>query len=125
MGDSGTLFLGFVISVLIIANYNIQYSLNVDEIFLLMFLPGVDMFRLFIQRIVSKKNPFLGDREHLHHYLLGFFGYRWAIILILSISILPSMLSFFIDSVIIIIFFINLYLFLFIFLKRSLSKKII
>ena len=59
MGDSGTLFLGFVISVLIIANYNIKNSLKVDEIFLLMFLPGVDMFRLFVQRILGKKKSFL------------------------------------------------------------------
>jgi UDP-GlcNAc:undecaprenyl-phosphate GlcNAc-1-phosphate transferase len=125
MGDSGTLFLGCIISLIIIANYNKLNFIKADEIFLIMLVPGIDMFRLFLQRIICKKNPFLGDREHLHHYLLGFFGYRWAIILILSISILPSMLSFFIDSVIIIIFFINLYLFLFIFLKRSLSKKII
>lgn len=119
MGDSGTLFLGFVISVLIIANYNIQNSLKVDEIFLLMFLPGVDMFRLFVQRILCKKNPFLGDREHLHHYLLKIYGYNFAIFSILVIAILPSLLNFFFDSKFLITFFIIFYLFLFIFLKKN------
>ena len=125
MGDSGTLFLGCIISLIVIANYNKLNFLKADEIFLLMLVPGVDMFRLFLQRILCNKNPFIGDREHLHHYLLEVCGYRLAIILILSISILPSILSFFIDSIVVIIFFIILYLLLFIFLKKKLSKKII
>ncbi len=125
MGDSGTLFLGCIISLLIIAYYNKLNFLKTDEIFLLMLVPGIDMLRLFLQRILCKKNPFIGDREHIHHYLLRFYGYRSAIILILLISILPSMLSFFINSKVLIIFFIIVYLFFFIFLKRKTSKKII
>ena len=125
MGDSGTLFLGCIISLIVIANYNKLNFLKADEIFLLMLVPGIDMFRLFLQRTLSKKNPFFGDREHLHHYLSRFYGYERAIILILSISILPSILNFFIDSIFLIIFFINFYLFFFIFLKIKLDKKII
>ena len=125
MGDSGTLFLGFVISILIIANYNIKNSLKVDEIFLLMFLPGVDMFRLFVQRILGKKNPFLGDREHLHHYFLKIYGYNHAIFSTLGIAILPSLLNLFFDSKFLIPFFIIFYLFLFIFLKKKIIKPVI
>mgnify|MGYP001283371450 FL=1 len=36
-----------------------------------MILPGVDMFRLFIIRIFSKKNPFYPDQNHIHHMLLN------------------------------------------------------
>lgn len=122
MGDSGTLFLGSFISLLVIANYNIENSLTVDQIFLLMFLPGVDMFRLFVQRILCKQSPFVGDREHLHHYLLKIYGFKFTILFILTISILPLMLSFFIDSKFVIIFFIIFYLSLFIFLKKKLTK---
>ena len=46
MGDSGTLFLGSIISLIVIVNYNKFNLLEVDEIFLLMFLPGIDMLRL-------------------------------------------------------------------------------
>ena len=81
MGDSGTLFLGSFISLLVVANYKNENSLNADQIFLLMFLPGVDMLRLFLQRILYKKNPFAGDREHLHHYLLKIYGYKFTILL--------------------------------------------
>ena len=123
MGNSGTLFLGCFISLLVIANYKKNF-VNADEIFLLMLVPGIDMFRLFLQRILYKKNPFIGDREHLHHYFLEVYGYRRSIILILLITILPSLLSFFIDSIVLTIFFITLYLLIFIFIKKKLNKKI-
>jgi UDP-GlcNAc:undecaprenyl-phosphate GlcNAc-1-phosphate transferase len=125
MGDSGTLFLGSFISLLVIANYKNENSLKIDQIFLLMFLPGVDMCRLFLQRLFCKKNPFVGDREHLHHYLLNIYGYKFTILSILLISILPSMFSFFINSKFIIIFFVILYLFLLFFLKKKLLNIVI
>jgi len=125
MGDSGTLFLGSIISLFVIANYTTTNLLKVDEIFLIMFLPGVDMLRLFIQRALNRKNPFMGDREHLHHYFLELFGYKISILSIMIISILPQLLNSFFDSKYIIVFFILLYLFLFTYLKIKLDKKII
>lgn len=119
MGDSGTLFLGSIISLIVIANYNEFKSFKVDEIFLLMFLPGLDMLRLFTQRILSGKNPFLGDREHLHHYLLSIYNYKYAIFLIILISILPSLLNLFLKSQYIIIFFTIFYFSLVYFLKKN------
>ena len=35
-----------------------------------MLIPGMDLLRLFFQRILSGSNPLKGDREHIHHYLL-------------------------------------------------------
>ena len=121
MGDSGTLFLGSIISLVLIANHNEFKSFKVDEIFLLMFLPGIDMLRLFTQRILSGKNPFLGDREHLHHYFLLIYSYKYAIFSIILISILPSLLNLFIKSQYLIIFFIIFYFSLIYFLKKRLK----
>ena len=121
MGDSGTLFLGSIISLVLIANHNEFKSFKVDEIFLLMFLPGIDMLRLFTQRILSGKNPFLGDREHLHHYFLLIYSYKYAISSIILISILPSLLNLFIKSQYLIIFFIIFYFSLIYFLKKRLK----
>ena len=125
MGDSGTLFLGSIISLFVIANYTTTNLLKVDEIFLIMFLPGVDMLRLFIQRALNRKNPFMGDREHLHHYFLELFGYKISILSIMIISILPQLLNSFFDSKYIIVFFILLYLFIFSYLKKKLTNKVI
>ena len=125
MGDGGTLFLGSIMSLIVIANYTKTNSLTVDEIFLLMFLPGMDMLRLFIERIYHKKNPFMGDREHLHHLLLTLYGYKFSISLILIISILPLLSNLFIPSEYVIIFFIVFYFFLLFLVKKKISKKII
>ena len=34
-----------------------------------MFYPVVELVRLFFFRIYNKKNPFLADRNHIHHAL--------------------------------------------------------
>ena len=125
MGDSGTLFLGCLISLLVIKNYQAANFLGIDEIFLLMFLPGLDMLRLFVQRIYNKKNPFVGDREHIHHYLLRLYGYKLSIFFVTSLSVAPLLLNFIFSSKFIIIFFIVLYFTLIIFLKTKINKKII
>ena len=73
LGDSGSLFLGCLIGLNIILNYNIEISkinFPVENIFIALMLPGLDMLRVFAIRIINKKNPFLPDRTHLHHLLL-------------------------------------------------------
>ena len=42
-------------------------------------VPGIDMLRLFIQRLLNKQNPFYGDRNHIHHLLLKKYGYNKTI----------------------------------------------
>lgn len=79
-GDSGSLLLSFLISIIVIHNH--KYGrIYAEEIFILMILPGLDMFRLFVSRIFNKKNPFYGDRNHLHHLLLNKYNNNQAILL--------------------------------------------
>ena len=59
------------ISILFITNYNKSF-IEVDEIFLVMFLPFIDSIRVTINRIIKNKSPFVGDRNHLHHLLESF-----------------------------------------------------
>lgn len=74
LGDSGSLFLGSLIGLNIIFNYNMEISkinFPVENIFIALMLPGLDMLRVFTIRIINKKNPFSPDRMHLHHLLLN------------------------------------------------------
>lgn len=71
LGDNGSYVIGFLFSYLFIKSYNYEVINYADKIFLIMILPGVDMFRLFIIRIFSKKNPFYPDQNHIHHLLLN------------------------------------------------------
>jgi len=69
-GDSGSYQIGFIISFIIVIFYNnFPNSLSVEKIFILMCLPGIDMFRLFIYRILNRKHPFKPDNKHIHHLL--------------------------------------------------------
>ena len=69
LGDSGNYFLSTLLGSLIILNNNAYKNFLAEEIFILLMLPGIDMLRLFLTRIKNKKNPFIGDRRHLHHFL--------------------------------------------------------
>jgi len=71
------------------------------------------MLRLFILRIINKKNPFKGDRQHLHHYLKNKFKNDYLVLisyLMLFLSPIIFMASKLMDNILIIIFFIGIYL---------------
>ena len=70
LGNSGSFFLPFMFGALFISAYNNNSNITSDEIVILMLIPGIDLLRLFFQRILSGSNPLKGDREHIHHYLL-------------------------------------------------------
>ena len=49
-----------------------QTSLNIksDLVFLFLCIPGYDLLRLAIVRILNKTHPFGGDQNHIHHILI-------------------------------------------------------
>ena len=55
LGDSGIYLLSSFIAFNIIYMHNIEQNIIADEIFLLMMVPGLDMLRLFLERILNKK----------------------------------------------------------------------
>lgn len=96
MGDTGSLLLGFMTSILCIMfvnSYNAQTELAtlihgekgaLVVALSILFVPVFDSFRVFITRIIKGISPFKADRTHLHHYLLdlGFTHSRTVTILI-------------------------------------------
>lgn len=117
LGNSGTLLNSFIISVLIIYFYN-QQLFFADEIFVIMMLPGIDMLRLFFQRILNKKNPFSPDRLHIHHLLINAYGQFHSIIVLQIITIIPYFF-FHLIGYQVIFFFIIFYLFFVSFLLKK------
>ena len=60
---------------IIIKTYKNNYTnFFVEEIIVILFIPLIDMLRLFFTRILKNNNPLNPDREHLHHILLNKFG---------------------------------------------------
>ena len=69
LGDSGSLSIPLLISFFFINSYNENYIHNVETIFIIMLIPGVELLRLAIFRLIKGRHPFKADRSHLHHYL--------------------------------------------------------
>ena len=69
LGDSGTYFISYIISIIFIKSYNSDKLFLCDEIFMIMILPGLELIRLFLIRGIKKKNPLMPDRQHVHHLL--------------------------------------------------------
>ena len=73
---------------------NLDLINDVDTIFIIMMIPGIDMLRMFIIRVINKKNPFRPDKNHLHHLLLTKFKYFKTIIIINIMIISPIFICF-------------------------------
>jgi UDP-GlcNAc:undecaprenyl-phosphate GlcNAc-1-phosphate transferase len=124
LGDSGSLFLGCLIGLNVVLNYNKEISkihYPVENIFIALMLPGLDMLRVFAIRIFNNKNPFLPDRTHLHYLLLDYGFSPIKILIIFFILILSPIIAnqyAIFSPVKIILFFIFLYSSLVIYLKK-------
>jgi UDP-N-acetylmuramyl pentapeptide phosphotransferase/UDP-N-acetylglucosamine-1-phosphate transferase len=80
MGDSGSLTIGLIISILAIKliGYDVsiiknEFALGISKpIFAMSVLvyPLIDTLRIFIYRAVQGVSPFSADRNHLHHRLI-------------------------------------------------------
>ncbi|HSU29075.1 MAG TPA: MraY family glycosyltransferase [Chitinophagaceae bacterium] len=78
MGDSGSLMIGLVNSILVIKFINVADSVSVTIPiqsavaigFAILIVPLLDTLRVFSIRIINGKSPFTPDRNHVHHLLL-------------------------------------------------------
>ncbi len=77
LGDSGSLFLGGIISIYIITvltnDYIISPEYDLHKILFvisILFYPIVDIIRIFFLRIIKGKSPFMPDKNHIHHLVL-------------------------------------------------------
>ena len=93
LGDGGTYLLAYIFGYCYIKLYNFNSDIYADQIVLIMILPGIELMRLFITRIIKKKNPFSADRNHLHHYLSKKFNLFNSTIITQSMIIFPFILS--------------------------------
>jgi len=89
LGNNGALIVSFVISYIFIKSNSSNISFYADEIFLIMMIPGVDLLRLAIFRLIKGKHPFSADRNHFHHLLLNNFGFNKTITILNFMTITP------------------------------------
>ena len=122
LGDGGIYLLSIILSSSLIYEHNIQKNIIfADEIFFLLLLPGLDLLRLTLKRLLSFKNPFLGDRDHIHHLLINRYSLKVTNLILFLTSIIPIILF----SVFTINFFLVFFIFLviYVFLIKILKSN--
>lgn len=104
MGDTGSLILGLVISILAIqfnemnAVYYGQYAVHAAPAvsFGILIIPLFDTLRVMFVRLIVKRSLFGADKNHIHHRLLDLnLSHLTATLIILGVNILIIIFVFF------------------------------
>ena len=114
LGDSGIFLISAIISICLIYEYNFKGSIRyADEIFFLLLLPGFDLIRLTITRMIEGKNAFIGDRNHIHHLINKKLSLFYTNLILSIFAIIPIILFSFYNLSFEIVFFIFILLYVF------------
>ncbi|RKY59232.1 MAG: hypothetical protein DRP96_07285 [Candidatus Neomarinimicrobiota bacterium] len=96
MGDAGSLFLGFSISVISLEVGRVGHTNTLNIILPLMVLavPALDTLIAFFRRASKRMHPFMADKEHIHHRLMSIgFSHRNAVLTIYFFSLLAGIMG--------------------------------
>ena len=97
LGDSGSLFIGFMLSALALAGAQKAPTFVAVAIPVVSFgLPILETLLSIMRRLISGRPIFTADREHIHHKLLQMgFSHRQVVIVLYAVSAVFAMLSLF------------------------------
>jgi UDP-GlcNAc:undecaprenyl-phosphate/decaprenyl-phosphate GlcNAc-1-phosphate transferase len=97
LGDSGSLFIGFLLSALALAGAQKAPTIVAVAIPIVSFgLPILETSLSILRRLISGRPVFTADREHIHHKLLQHgLTHRQVVILLYGVSAVFAMLSLF------------------------------
>ena len=124
LGDSGSYILSFIIALTLIKLFNTSNNIFSDEVFLFLCIPGYDLLRLAITRIMNKKHPFKGDKNHIHHLILNKLGYLKTIIYLNLICFVPIIFNYiFVQNLLAILISLTLYMFTIYYFKNDKNYK--
>ena len=89
MGDSGSMFLGYMIAIISLLGYkNVTFTSFIVPVFLLA-IPILDTFFAIIRRLINHKPISMPDKNHLHHqFLKKNFSQRKTVLIIYAIDVL-------------------------------------
>lgn len=93
LGDSGSLFLGCLVSVYVLYilsnEYIIKPRFDINKIIFVLSImpyPIIDLVRIFFKRIIEKKSPYIADKNHIHHKLLNLLGSHILVVISIIMS---------------------------------------
>jgi len=117
-GNSGVYLISFITSYIMIKQYNNLKLISIEEIFLIMCIPGYDMFRLFLSRLYKMRSPFSSDRNHIHHIILKTRSIHFTQGFLFILNFIPLLIGIVIGYNYAIIFSLFIYIIVFYFFKK-------
>ena len=95
MGDTGSLTIGMmtcILSLKLLDGVPVNPSMQQPNAFFLAYspliIPCFDVVRVYLHRVRNGKNPFLPDKNHIHHKMLAVgIRQRTAMIIIVLVSV--------------------------------------
>lgn len=126
MGDTGSLFLGSLFSMVVML---LMYHIPENWIpFITLFTyPFLDLFLSVIRRFIGRKNIFAPDRFHIHHIIKGKDGKHIKSVIVIYLinfffAVLSVLLFFLKFKSLYVLYFISVVILIFYFLKRMLKR---
>lgn len=95
MGDTGALFLGYMISILSLLGFKNVTMLSLVVPIIILGVPISDTFFAIIRRLLNKSPISAPDKSHLHHCILrSGFSHRQTVLLIYAMAAMFSLAAF-------------------------------
>ena len=95
MGDSGSMFIGYLLAVLSLRSQSKAHAIvSIMVPIIAMGLPILDTTLAFMRRILRHQSIFAADKQHIHHFILSLgFNQRKTVLILYSISIVFTILA--------------------------------
>lgn len=98
MGDTGSLFFGFLVSVICVditnRSENIFGATPIAVAYCPLIVPCFDLARVVVSRLYENRNPFKADKTHIHHLLLSIVpSQRKTLAIVVALSLLITIMS--------------------------------
>ena len=96
LGDSGALFLGFIISIISLLGFKGTILTSVFIPLIILAVPILDTLFAILRRLIHHQKITDADKLHLHHQLLGMkFSHKNTVLIIYAVNILFAIASIF------------------------------
>ena len=94
IGDSGSVFLGFIIAIIALLGYKVATITSLVIPITILAIPVFDTVFAILRRLIKHKSIAEADKEHFHHQLLKLkFSPRVSILIIYLVTIIFSVIS--------------------------------
>nr|WP_295660751.1 MraY family glycosyltransferase [Polymorphobacter sp.] len=91
LGDGGSYALSALFGLLAVYAYNHHFNdIGADDVVLLFAVPVLDTMRLVFGRMMQRRSPFHGGRDHLHHYIYARVGWPFGLGVYISLVLIPN-----------------------------------